>query len=258
MAGSTRKPITARWRKIAARRSRRSFPPPKPRRPRRPLRARAWPAGLLKERDRAKGFVLAPDRLRPNALREMLARLSPMQFSLASPSDRAEARICRHFAPSLRRACRGRTWRCAGRRKARGRGWRFGRGLPSCFARARRCWRRSRLRRLATLWAVTAGLALLFVPLIGFRLLAAYGLLASLGDGDQIAPAARARITSCRSTRCSCRSIARRICCRSSSRRCRGSTIRRRNSTSRSFSRRATARRSRRRGACGFPAASSS
>ena len=56
--------------------------------------------GLLKERARARRFVLAPDRVRPNALREMLARLAPHEFSLASP-DGVRGAICRHFAPSF-------------------------------------------------------------------------------------------------------------------------------------------------------------
>ena len=56
--------------------------------------------GVLKERDRAGSFVFAPDRLRPNALRAMLARLAPYNFSLASPLAVREA-ICRHFAPSF-------------------------------------------------------------------------------------------------------------------------------------------------------------
>ena len=55
---------------------------------------------MLKERARARRFVLAPDRVRPNALREMLARLAPHEFSLASP-DGVRGAICRHFAPSF-------------------------------------------------------------------------------------------------------------------------------------------------------------
>ena len=43
---------------------------------------------------------MAPDRVRPNALREMLARLSPHEFSLASPRA-VRGAICRHFAPSF-------------------------------------------------------------------------------------------------------------------------------------------------------------
>lgn len=46
---------------------------------------RSLASGLLKERASSRRFVLAPDRLRPNALREMLARLKPHDFSLASP-----------------------------------------------------------------------------------------------------------------------------------------------------------------------------
>ncbi len=56
--------------------------------------------GVLKERARAGRFVFAPDRLRPNALREMLARLSPYGFSLASPNAVRSA-ICHHFALSF-------------------------------------------------------------------------------------------------------------------------------------------------------------
>ena len=57
-------------------------------------------SGLLKERARRAGFVLAPDRLRPNALREMLARLKPYALSLASPHALRGA-ICRHFAETF-------------------------------------------------------------------------------------------------------------------------------------------------------------
>ena len=138
-------------------------------------------AGLLKERDRAKGFVLAPDRLRPNALRERLARLSPS--SLASPSTVRSA-ICRHFAPSFARhavenLARRKPEQSAQTRMALWQRLAFGFAAPALLAALV-------LAPAATLWAMTAGLALLFVPLIGFRLLAAHGLLASLGDGDRL------------------------------------------------------------------------
>jgi cellulose synthase/poly-beta-1,6-N-acetylglucosamine synthase-like glycosyltransferase len=139
-------------------------------------------AGLLKQRARAKGFVLAPDRLRPNALREMLARLSPYEFALASPSTVRDA-ICRHFAPGLARHAveglvRRRPEQSARTRMALWQRLAFGLAAPSLLVALL-------VAPSATLWAVTAGLALLFVPLIGFRLLAAHGLLASLRDGDR-------------------------------------------------------------------------
>jgi cellulose synthase/poly-beta-1,6-N-acetylglucosamine synthase-like glycosyltransferase len=139
-------------------------------------------SGLLKERARAKGFILAPDRLRPNALREMLARLSPYHVSLASPST-VRGAICRHFAPTLaRHAVEG----LALRRPAQSARTRIAlwQRLAFCFATLALLAALA-LTPAATLWAVTAGLALLFVPLIGFRLLAAQGLLVSLGDGDR-------------------------------------------------------------------------
>ncbi len=58
---------------------------------------RSLASGLLKERASSLRFVLAPDRLRPNALREMLARLKPHDFSLASPQS-VRGAICRLMA----------------------------------------------------------------------------------------------------------------------------------------------------------------
>ena len=58
--------------------------------------------GLLKERMRARSFVIAPEGLRPNALREMLTRLQPYNFSIASPGTLSGA-IRRHFARSFAR-----------------------------------------------------------------------------------------------------------------------------------------------------------
>lgn len=190
-------------------------------------------SGLLKERARAKGYILAPDRLRPNALREMLARLSPYHVSLASPST-VRGAICRHFAPTLaRHAVEGLVLRRP-EQSARTR-IAFWQRLAFCFTTLALLAALA-LAPAATLWVVTAGLALLFVPLIGFDCLpptACSCRSATTTDRDSRARA----IASFQSTRCSCRSIARRICCPSWSGRCRGSTIRRRNSTSRSFSR---------------------
>jgi cellulose synthase/poly-beta-1,6-N-acetylglucosamine synthase-like glycosyltransferase len=140
--------------------------------------------GLLKERARARSFVLAPDRVRPNALREMLARLAPHEFSLASPQA-VRGAICRHFAPSfVLHAVEG----LASRK-------------PEQSARTPLAlWQRLTfslvplvvLTALAlwpatTVLGITASLGVLFVPLIGFRLLAAYGLFASASGGHEAA-----------------------------------------------------------------------
>ena len=138
--------------------------------------------GLLKERARARSFVLAPDRVRPNALREMLARLAPHEFSLASPQA-VRGAICRHFAPSfVLHAVEG----LASRKPEQSARtplalWQR---LACCFVPlvlliALALW------PAATVWGVTASLGVLFVPLIGFRLLAAYGLFASPSGGDE-------------------------------------------------------------------------
>ena len=138
--------------------------------------------GVLKERHRAGSFVFAPDRLRPNALREMLARLSPYDFSLASPIAVRDA-ICRHFAPSF------------GLHAVEGLASRH----PDMSARARPAlWQRAvvlfgavailaavALAPVETVWVVTLALALVFVPLIAFRLLAAYGLFGAGDHGDR-------------------------------------------------------------------------
>lgn len=138
--------------------------------------------GLLKERARASSFVLAPDRVRPNALREMLARLAPDEFSLASPQA-VRGAICRHFAPSfVLHAVEG----LASRK-------------PEQSARTPLAlWQRLdfslvplvvlialALWPAATVLGVTASLGVLFVPLIGFRLLAAYGLFASASGSHE-------------------------------------------------------------------------
>ena len=58
--------------------------------------------GLLKERARARGYLLAPDRLRPNAVRALLAQLAPYRFTLAAPRAVRDA-LYRQFASSLAR-----------------------------------------------------------------------------------------------------------------------------------------------------------
>ena len=56
--------------------------------------------GLLKERARGGAYVFAPEKLRPNAVEEVLARLAPHRLSLASPDTLRQA-VCSHFAGSL-------------------------------------------------------------------------------------------------------------------------------------------------------------
>lgn len=130
--------------------------------------------GLMKERARAQRFVLAPDWLRPNALRTVLARLPPHSFALASPRSVREA-IYHHFAPVLARDAVN---ALAARR-------------PEQSARTRTArWQRLSLAigvtgallalALAPTDAIhvfTLLLAVLFVPVIGLRIIAAYGLL---------------------------------------------------------------------------------
>jgi glycosyltransferase XagB len=129
--------------------------------------------GLLKERERARSFVFAPERLGPDAIREMLARLSPYQLSLASPHAVRRA-ISSHFAASF------------GRHAIEGLAARH----PQMSAQARPAkWQRRALLfgamamllglgvdPVKTIWAVTLSLAILFVAVIAFRLVAAYGL----------------------------------------------------------------------------------
>ena len=167
--------------------------------------------GVLKERARAGSFVFAPDRLRPNALSEMLARLSPYAFSLASPHA-VRGAICHHFGPSLAlHAIEGLASRHPGM-SARTRPARWQRLAVVTAALA--VIAAMALAPVETIWAITLALAWLFVPLIALRLVAAYRLFAC-GEGRRRLPPRRAcRITSCRSTRCWCRSTAKPICCR--------------------------------------------
>lgn len=142
--------------------------------------------GLLRERSRAKRFVLAPDRLRPNALRAMLAQLAPHAFALASPRTVRKATY-QHFAPVFARDA---VDALAVRR-------------PDQSARTRTAhWQRLSLAigaiglLLALLAAPTETirtfsllLAVLFVPVIGLRIIAAYGLLqGDVAANDQPEP----------------------------------------------------------------------
>jgi len=166
--------------------------------------------GVLKERARAGSFVFAPDRLRPNALSEMLARLSPYAFSLASPHA-VRGAICHHFGPSLaQHAIESLASRHPGM-SARTRPARWQRLAVVTAALA--VIAAMALAPVETIWAITLALAWVFVPLIALRLVAAYRLFAAV-KGDPPASRRACRITSCRSTRCWCRSTAKPICCR--------------------------------------------
>ena len=121
-------------------------------------------SGLLKMRTRT--FVLAPERLRPTALRVMLARLALHGFALATPRAVRDA-IYHHFAPSL---AKGAVETLAVRR-------------PEQSARTRTPrWQRAALTigaagllgalllaPIETIRTTTLLLAVLFVPVIGLR-----------------------------------------------------------------------------------------
>jgi hypothetical protein len=128
----------------------------------------------LKERARSRRFVLAPEHLRPNALRAMLARLRPNGFSLASPQS-VRGEICRQFAETFARgAVEGLVSR-----------------HPDRSARERPAlWQRLILAvsligfcaglavaPSSTIWLATLLLVVPFVPVVGLRVFAAYRLL---------------------------------------------------------------------------------
>jgi hypothetical protein len=162
--------------------------------------------GLLKERTRSASFVFAPDRLRPNALREMLARLSPYAFSLASPNAVREA-IRHHFAPSFAlHAIEGLASRHPGM-SARTRPARWQRLAVAAAAVA--VLAAMAVAPVETVWTIALGLAWLFVPLIALGLVAAYRLL--LATKDDVAR--RPRVPDHELLHCWCRSTAKPICC---------------------------------------------
>ena len=144
-------------------------------------------AGLLKERAGGGRFVLAPDRLRPNALRAVLAQLGPRGFALTTPRAVRDA-VHHQIAPALAR-------NAVGALLAR---------HPEQSARTRTArWQRAALilggvgflgalllAPIETIRAVTLLLAVLFVPVIGLRVLAAYELLRGTA-GSACSPAPR-------------------------------------------------------------------
>jgi hypothetical protein len=168
-------------------RSRTDWSPPTSRPRRWQARGKAWRKACSRSA-RAGSFVFAPDRLRPNALREMLARLSPYAFSLASPHA-VRGAICHHFGPSLAlHATEGLASRHPGM-SARTRPARWQRLVVLTAAIA--IVTAIALAPVETIWAITLALAWLFVPLIALRLVAAYRLLAATRDDG---PAARPRV----------------------------------------------------------------
>ena len=130
--------------------------------------------GLLKERTKAQRFVFAPSHLRPNMLRAVLARLGPSRFSLATPGAVRDA-VCHHFAPAL---AKGAVETLAARRpdlSARGGAARWQRVallLGAAFIVTALL-----LAPAETVRVLTLSLALLFVPVIGLRAIAAYALM---------------------------------------------------------------------------------
>jgi glycosyltransferase XagB len=141
--------------------------------------------GLLKERAKAGGYLLAPERLRPNAVRALLAQLSPYGFSLATPRAVRDA-VYHHFAPAL---VRGAVETLAARR-------------PTLSARTPMPrWQRWALALsggalvaaalaapFETLRTVTLLLAAVFVPVITLRAIAAAALLRDKGSSAPRTP----------------------------------------------------------------------
>ncbi|MGH6735113.1 MAG: glycosyltransferase [Methyloceanibacter sp.] len=139
--------------------------------------------GLIYERT---SYVMAADRLRPNALRVMLARLGRPDLALASPATVRES-IYHHFAPIFLRSA---VDALAARR-------------PDLSARSGTApWQRLviaigaaafvgglLIAPIETIRIVSLMLAVLFVPVIGLRLIAAFGLVSGKAENrDQHAP----------------------------------------------------------------------
>jgi hypothetical protein len=130
--------------------------------------------GLLKEQARQGAYVFAPERLRPNAVEEVLARLAPHRLSLASPDTLRQA-VCGHFAQNLATA------------SVDGLHARF----PDRSAKAKLApWQRLSLFSLLLAFAaalvlhaqpairaLSLSLVVIFLPVIALRVFAAYDLL---------------------------------------------------------------------------------
>ena len=142
--------------------------------------------GLLKEKERARSFLLAPELLRPNAVRTLLAQLAPYGFTLATPRAVREA-ITHHFAPAL---ARGAVGTLTARRPA------LSARLPTApwqrwalVAGALTLLGAAVVAPVEALRTITLLLAILFVPVITLRALAAFELLSGrTGISDAPAP----------------------------------------------------------------------
>ena len=122
--------------------------------------------GLLKEHARQGAYVFAPEKLRPNAVEEVLARLAPHRLSLASPGSLRQA-VCGHFARKARMEAVDR------RAKAKLALWQrllLG-SLPLAFGAALVLDAQSAIR------ALSLALFFIFLPVIALRVFAAYDLL---------------------------------------------------------------------------------
>jgi hypothetical protein len=122
--------------------------------------------GLLKEHARQGAYVFAPEKLRPNAVEGVLARLAPHRLSLASPGSLRQA-VCGHFARKARMEAVDR------RAKAKLALWQrllLG-SLPLAFGAALVLDAQSAIR------ALSLALVFIFLPVIALRVFAAYDLL---------------------------------------------------------------------------------
>lgn len=138
--------------------------------------------GLLKERRRAQAYVLAADRLRPNAMRDVVARLWPYTLILATPQS-VRAAIFRQFAGCFARdAVEGLRSRFPGMSakepSARWQSLAVSIGATALLLGAAVAPRE-------TVWTITSSLAVLFVAIIAFRLLAVYRLLREDAESAQ-------------------------------------------------------------------------
>jgi glycosyltransferase XagB len=135
--------------------------------------------GLLRERTGARAFVLAPDRVRPNSLRHGLAQFPAQRFVLTSPQALHEA-VYRHFAPVF---AQGAVEALARRRPEQSARTRTPRWQRLVLALAIVCLVAAlALAPLETVRVITLALAVLFVPVIGLRIVAAYGLSRAKAD----------------------------------------------------------------------------
>jgi hypothetical protein len=142
-------------------------------------------SGLLKARGRAGGYLLAPEILRPNAVKEMLARLKPYRVAVAPPHALRRA-VCGHFAKRFAATAVDSLRARHPDRSARGglapwqRLWLgfSAAGLTVALA----------LAPLASIRALTFGLAALFLPVIGLRVLAARDLILGARGRSALSP----------------------------------------------------------------------